>query len=105
MQGMLDDDDANGDEFIKHVQENLGRFKIDPKSVAKILHDDMHILLKEFFGESIGNNVVTKKIDAMGLQCLHQISKPGKARVWIFRRDGWPPTPEQISATMSPPSD
>lgn len=104
-QGMLDDDDANGDEFIKHIQENLGRFKIYPNSVAKILHDEMHILLKEFLGESIGKNVVTKKIDAMGLQCLHRISKPGKPRVWLFRRDGWPLTPDQISAAMSPPSD
>jgi len=104
-QYMLDDDDANGDEFIKHIQENLGRFKIYPKSVANILHDDMHTLLKGFFGESIGKNVVTKKIEAMGLQCLHQISKPGKARVWLFRRDGGPLTPEQISAAMSPPSD
>jgi hypothetical protein len=104
-QGMLDDDDANGDEFIKHIQENLGRFKIYPKSVAKILHDDMHTLLKEFFGEPIGKNVVTKKIEAMGLQCLHRISKPGKARVWLFRTDGKALTPEQISAAMSPPAN
>ena len=104
-QHMLDDDDANGDEFIKHIQENLGRFKIYPNSVAKILHDDMHTLLKEFFGESIGKNVVTKKIEAMGLQCLHQISKPGKARVWLFRRDGGPLTPEHILAANSPPAN
>lgn len=104
-QHMLDDDDANGDEFIKHIQENLGRFKIYPNSVAKILHDEMHTLLKEFFGEPIGKNVVTKKIEAMGLQCLHRISKPGKARVWLFRTDGQALTPEQISAAMSPPAN
>ena len=100
----FDDDDANGGEFIKHLYENSATFKIYPGSVAKILHSDMHMLLREFLGKPIGKNVVTKNIEAMGLKCLRQVSQTGKARVWLFRTDGQALTPEQISAAMSPPS-
>ena len=100
----FDDDDANGGEFIKHLHENSAAFKIYPGSVAKILHSDMHMLLREFFGKPIGKNVVTKNIEAMGLKCLRQVFQTGKARVWLFRTDGQALTTEQISAAMSPPA-
>lgn len=97
-QGQLDDDDANGVEFVKHLQENFHRFKVGASPIAKIPHKAMHELLEEFLGEKLGKNVVTKKISALGLPCLHQVAKPGKLRVWLFRKDGQELTPTQIES-------
>jgi len=101
-QGSVDDDSANDQEFVSHIEENMERFKIYPSGIARIQHHDMHTLLKEFLGQSVGKNVVTKKVEAFGIPCLHQVTSPGKARFWLFRVDGEPITPEQIEEEMIP---
>lgn len=72
-QGSVDDDSANDQEFVSHIEENMERFKIYPSGIARIQHHDMHTLLKEFLGQSVGKNVVTKKVEAFGIPCLHQV--------------------------------
>ena len=101
----VDDDAANGFEFVKHLEENLQSKKIYPLPVARITQAELRELLADFLGEKVGMNAVKKKVEALGLPCLHQVTKPGKARVWLFRTDGQALTPEQISAAMSPPSN
>ncbi len=100
-QVMFDDNNTNSGEFIKYLNENLVILKKYPGPVINILHNEMHMLLKEFLGKSIGANVVTKNIQAMGLKCLKQVSQASKARVWLFRTDGQALTPEQITEATS----
>lgn len=98
----VDDDAANGFEFIKHLEENLQSKQIYPSAIARIPQVKMHELLIDFLGERVGKNSVKKKVEALGLPCLHQVLKPGKPRIWLFRKDGQALTPEQIeSATTS----
>jgi hypothetical protein len=97
----VDDDDANGAEFVKHLRETLyarPMYGPSPTGVCSITHCEMRELLQEFLGEKIGKNVITKKVEALGLPCLHVHASPGKSRTWLFREDGQPLTEEQTAA-------
>ncbi len=101
----VDDDDANGAEFVKHLRETSYELQawVMPHSelcsgVKRITHNKMRELLQEFLGDKIGKNVITKKVEALGLPCLHVHASTGKSRTWLFRKDGQPLTEEQIAA-------
>ncbi|MCH9656032.1 MAG: hypothetical protein K0U86_18910 [Planctomycetes bacterium] len=100
----VDDDAANGHEFVKHLEENLQSMKIYPSGIVRIPQVKMHELLADFLGERVGKNSVKKKVEALGLPCLHQVVKPGKLRVWLFRKDGQALTSEQIESATNLPA-
>ena len=101
----FDDDAAIGFEFHKFLEESLDNFQSDSNPIVRLTHVQMQNFLKDFLGEPVSVQSVKKKVDAIGLPCIHQVNKPGKPRVWLFRRDGEPLTSEQINQVMYPLPD
>lgn len=103
-QTAIDDDATEGQEFYEFLKEKCsltcGQFPCGIQSVSTgvvgIRQSKLMELCQEFYSSKIASNVVTKKVNALGLQCLEQVCKKGKPRRWIFRLDGNKLTKKQL---------
>lgn len=107
-QSAIDDDASEAEAFLEFLQSNLSTLCIIPVENAapgslpvKLTQSNMRDFWQEFSNTKIAMNSVKKKIDSLGLGCLKQVGKKGRAKTWLFRPDGKNLTRSQLSTATN----
>jgi hypothetical protein len=87
----IDDDKNESESFADFLIDRsaYSGFSFVPEcnGVFRITQEQMHKLFNDFSGTKVGRNVVAKRINAYGLECLRQVGDKGRTKTWVFRSD------------------